>query len=227
LPNLRIVIAGDHELFRARLRKVLEARPDWTVIGEARTGRQVVELVERLDPDVAIVDFNMPEMNGLEATRAITMGRSRCEVLMLTLHDSEERVREILRAGAHGYVLKSDAARDVVRAVDAVSHHASFFISKAAPMVMNGYVTSARTSGNRASLDRFGGPPQPNASLTRREREVAQLVAEGKSNKEIARILGISVKTTETHRASAMHKLGLESVSDLVRWAVRNHLIEI
>lgn len=217
MPNLRIIIADDHELFRAGLRKALEGRPTWTVVGEARTGREAIELVERLDPDIAILDINMPELNGLDATRAISMSRPRCEVLILTLHDSEELVREVLRAGARGYVLKSDAAQDVLRGVDAVSNHGTFFTSRVASMVVNGYVSSARPAGRAES----------GANLTPREREIAQLVAEGKSNKEIAGTLGITVKTTETHRANIMHKLGLESVSDLVRWAVRNHLTEI
>lgn len=216
MSDLRIVIADDHELFRAGLRRTLEARPGWIVAGEARTGREAADLVQRLDADVAVLDINMPEMNGLEATRAITAASPRCQVLILTLHDSEELVRAVLSAGARGYVLKSDAANDVVRGVDAVSHHGSFFTSRIAAMVLDGYVSSGVQGEPEAALP----------TLTPRERQVAQLVAEGKSNKEVAATLGISVKTAESHRANIMHKLRLDSVSDLVRWAVRNHLTE-
>lgn len=215
--ELRIVIADDHEVLRRGLRAVLEAQTGWKVVGEAANGREAVAMVERLAPEVVVLDISMPEMNGLEATREILRKSPGTEILIMTLHESEELVREVLEAGARGYLLKSDAAQDLVRAVDAVRSHATFFTSKVASMVVQGYVSSA------AAVGRVTDSP---ATLTPRERQVAQLLAEGKSNKDVANALGISVKTAEAHRANIMHKLGMESLSDLVRWAVRNHITE-
>jgi DNA-binding NarL/FixJ family response regulator len=214
--DLRIVIADDHEVLRHGLRAVLEARSGWKVVGEGVNGREAAELVARLTPDVVVLDISMPEMNGLEATREILRKSPGTQILIMTLHESEELVREVLAAGARGYLLKSDAAQDLVRAVDAVRNHATFFTSKVASMVVQGYVVAAAAR-----------PAVLAATLTSRERQVAQLLAEGKSNKDVANALAISVKTAEAHRANLMHKLGLESLSDLVRWALRNHITEV
>jgi DNA-binding NarL/FixJ family response regulator len=212
--ELSIVIADDHEVLRHGLRAVLEAHSGWKVAGEAANGREAVEMVARLTPDVVVLDISMPEMNGLEATREILS-----QILIMTLHESEELVREVLAAGARGYLLKSDAAQDLVRAVDAVGNHATFFTSKVAAIVVQGYISGAGAGRAADSAPTL-------STLTPRERQVARLLAEGKSNKDVATALGISVKTAEAHRANIMHKLGLESLSDLVRWAVRNHITE-
>lgn len=214
--ELRIVIADDHEVLRHGLRGVLEEQSGWRVVGQAANGREAVELVRQLKPHVVVLDISMPEMNGLEAAREIRLEFPTVQILIMTLHESEDLVREVLSAGARGYLLKSDAAQDLVRAVDAVSRHATFFTSKVASIVVQGYVSNAAETV-RAS---------PSAALTPRERQVTQLLAEGKSNKEVAHLLRISVKTAEAHRASVMHKLGMQSLSDLVRWAVRNHITE-
>jgi DNA-binding NarL/FixJ family response regulator len=210
---LRILLADDHEIVRRGLKDLLQAQPGWDVVGEALTGREAVEKAERLKPDVVILDISMPVLNGLEATRQIRQSLPRTEILILTVNDSEQLVRSVLEAGAQGYLLKSDAGRDLVAAVDSLRQHRPHFTSKVARMVLQGFL--------RASKE--GGTAEP---LTARERTIIQLLAEGKSNKEVAAELGISVKTAETHRANIMRKLDLHSTSDLVRYAVRNRIIE-
>jgi DNA-binding NarL/FixJ family response regulator len=212
---LRILIADDHEIVRRGLRALLETRPDWEVVGEAVTGRQAVEEARRLVPDVVIMDITMPEMNGLEATRQVRKEVPEIEVLVLSVHDSEQLVREVLEAGARGYVLKSDAGRDLVAAVESMCQHKPFFTAKVSEMMLEGFLR-----GGPAEAQKL--PP----ALTAREREIVQLLAEGKSNKEAADVLGISVKTVETHRSHVMAKLNLHSMSDLVRYAVRNRFSE-
>ncbi len=214
---LRILVADDHEVVRRGLRAVLEAHPGWEVCGEAVTGREALEKARQLKPDVVVMDIGMRELNGLEATRQVLKALPTTEVLILTMHESEQVVREVLDAGARGYVLKTDAGRDLVAAVDALSQHRPFFTSRVAEMVLEGYLKE----GSRAEE----GKTSP-SRLTPREREVVQLLAEGNSNKEVASRLGISVKTVEAHRANIMRKLGLDSLSDLVRYAIRNKIIE-
>ena len=213
---LRILIADDHEIVRRGLRALLETRPGWEVAGEAVTGRQAVEEARRLAPDVIIMDITMPEMNGLEATRQIRKEVPDAEVLVLSVHDSEQLVREVLEAGARGYVLKSDAGRDLVAAVESLCQHKPFFTAKVSEMMLEGFLKGGAIDATKTS---FG-------VLTARERQIVQLLAEGKSNKEAADVLGISVKTVETHRSHIMTKLNLHSMSDLVRYAVRNQFIE-
>jgi DNA-binding NarL/FixJ family response regulator len=214
---VRIVVADDHAVVRRGLRALLQAQPGWEVCGEAANGREAVEKVKQLKPDVVVLDIGMPELNGLEATRQILKEAPRTEVLILTMHHSEEVVCEVLRAGARGYVLKSDADTDLVTAVKALREHKPFLTSHATQVVMETY---AEVCANR-------GEEEPARSrLTGREREVVQLLAEGKSNKEVASALGISVKTVEAHRANIMHKLDLHSVSDLVHYAIRNKIVE-
>jgi DNA-binding NarL/FixJ family response regulator len=214
---VRIVIADDHEVFRHGLRAILESQPGWQVVGEAGDGRKAVELAREGKPDIVVLDISMPELNGLDATREILREAPGCEVLILTLHDSEQLAKEVLAAGARGYVLKSDAATDLVAAVNALGRHVPFFTSKVASMVLAGFLNSA-SGENRARSP---------GELTARERQVLQLLAEGKSNKEVANALGISVKTVETHRANIMHKLGLHSMTELVRYAMRNKITGI
>ena len=212
----RIVIADDHEMVRRGLVATLADAGRWTVVAQADNGRQAVELVAAHKPDIAILDLSMPELNGLDATRRILIAEPQTRVLILTAHESEQLVREVLSAGARGYVLKSDAGRILVRAVEALLEGQTFFTSKVARLVLEGYL---RGAGGQA--------PETAQTLSAREREIVQLLAEGASNKEVARTLGISVKTAETHRANIMRKMQFASLSDLVKYAVRNKIIEI
>jgi len=216
LPT-RIIIADDHEIMRKGLRSLVEARQDWQVVGEASNGREAVEKARELTPNVAVLDIGMPELNGLEATRQIVRESPQTQVLILTMHESEQMVRDVLDAGARGYVLKSDAARDLVNAVDALSQHRTFFSSRISDILLQAYLHGPERAVQL----------QPaRTRLTAREREIVQLLAEGKSNKEVANALNISVKTAETHRTNIMNKLDLHSISELVRYAVRNNIVE-
>jgi DNA-binding NarL/FixJ family response regulator len=213
---VRILIADDHEVVRRGLRAMLETVADWSVCGEATTGEDAVQQAKELAPDIIVMDITMPESNGLDATRKIREILPQAEVLVLTMHDSEQILREVFDAGARGYLLKSDAGQDLVRAIEALLDHRVFISSRATELVLDRYLKKS--------------PPQdadePATRLTSREREIIQLLAEGRSNKEVANALNISVKTAETHRTNIMNKLGLHSVSELVRFAVRNKLIE-
>ncbi len=210
----RIVIADDHELVRKGLAAVLAEVSTWKVVAEAGNGRQALEQVAAHKPDIAILDLTMPELNGLDATRQILATEPQTRVLILTAHESEQLIREVLGAGAQGYVLKSDAGRTLVGAVEALLEGRTFFTSKVARMVLEGYL--------RSPTDADAVP-----TLSAREREIVQLLAEGRSNKEVARKLDISVKTAETHRSNIMRKMQFDSLSDLVRYAVRNKIIDV
>jgi len=216
MRNVRILIADDHEIVRQGLRAMLEGQPGWEVVGEAATGREAVQAVKDLKPDVVVLDIAMPELNGLDATRQILKAAPTTEVLILTMHDSEQVVREVLDAGARGYVLKSDAGRELVSAVEAMIAHRSAFTTKVANLVLEGYLNKGDGEDVALSAGR----------LTSREREIVQLLAEGKSNKEVAGLLAISVKTVEAHRSNIMHKLGFHSLSDIIHYAVRNKIVE-
>jgi len=211
----RILIADDHELLRKGLAATLNDVPGWQVVAEAANGRRAVELAQDLAPDVVILDMTMPELNGLEATRQILAARASTHVLILTAHESEQLVREVLNAGAQGYVLKSDAGRALVAGVEALMDGRPFFTSKVARIVLDGFL---RSQEGTAAAD-------PIQSLSPREREIVQLLAEGKSNKEVARALGITVKTAETHRGNIMRKMQFGSLSDLIRYAIRNNIV--
>ena len=217
MNGTRILIADDHEVVRRGMRVLLESQPGWEVVGEAANGRQAVEMAMALRPDVVVLDITMPELNGLEATRQMREAVPQTQVLVLTVHESEQVAREVLDAGARGYVLKSDAGRDLIAAVDALRQHKPFFTSSVATMVLEGYLQGP---------ERAAPSEAPPRRLTSREREVVQLIAEGKTNKEVAETLGISVKTAEAHRTNVMRKLDLHSVSELVRYAVRNKMVE-
>jgi DNA-binding NarL/FixJ family response regulator len=210
----RIVIADDHELVRKGLAAVIHEVATWKVIAEAANGRQAVEQVAAHKPDIAIMDLTMPELNGLEATRQILAAEPQTRVLILTAHESEQLIREVLGAGAQGYVLKSDAGRTLVSAVDALLEGGTFFTSKVARMVLEGYLRNPTET-------------EVIPTLSAREREIVQLLAEGRSNKEVARKLEISIKTAETHRSNIMRKMQFDSLSDLVRYAVRNKIIDV
>jgi len=211
---LRILLVDDHDLVRQGLRSMLEAEPGWTICGEAATGRQAIDMAEQLQPDVVVIDIHMPGMDGLQATREILTINPQIEIVVLTIDETKEVVQAAREVGARGIVMKSDAVRNLVAAVAALARHEPFYTHKASQILLQDPVTSLGAS--RAD------PVMP----TNREREVVVLVAEGLGNKQVAAALGISAKTVESHRRNIMHKLGLRSTADLVRYAVRNGLIQ-
>jgi len=216
MNKLSILIADDHEIVRRGLVFLIKSQPGWEVVAEADNGHQAVELTKQLKPAIVILDIGMPTLNGLEATRQILRDNPQAKVLILTITDTDQAVRAVLDAGARGFLLKSDAARDLVSAIDALQYNKTFFTARVSEMVLSGYHGT------------HGGPTKnlrPN--LTPREREVVQLLAEGKSTKEVASHLDLSVKTAETHRSNIMRKLGLHCVSELVLYAVRNGIIQV
>ncbi|HUN74617.1 MAG TPA: response regulator transcription factor [Steroidobacteraceae bacterium] len=214
MKPVRILIADDHELMRRGLAAELSQIPGWQVAAEAANGQQAVALAQSLKPNLIVLDLSMPELNGLAATRRILESDPGARILILTAHESEQLVREVLAAGALGYVLKSDAGRVLVTALQSLLDGTPFFTSKVARAVLEGYLRSTAPAPSDASI------------LSAREQEIVQLLAEGKSNKEVARTLGISVKTAETHRSNIMRKTGFSSLAELVRFAVRNKIIE-
>jgi len=216
MTKLRILIADDHAVIRAGIRWVLESRANCEVCGEAVTGRQAVALAQQLNPDVVVLDIAMPELNGVEATRQIVKTVPDVRVLIFSGHESEQLVRDSVDAGADGYVLKSDAERELTAAVQAVRQREPFFTPGIAQIALQAYRNKRR--GSQAQSRSSG-------ALTAREREVLQLLAEAKSNKEVATTLGISVPTVETHRANIMYKLNVHSVAELVRYAIRQKII--
>jgi DNA-binding NarL/FixJ family response regulator len=215
MPALRILIADDHAVVRKGLRTLLESRPGWEVCAEAADGRDAVEKALKLKPDVAVLDIGMPRLNGVEATRRIHKSSPGTEVLILTMHESDDLVQQVVEAGARGYILKDDADRVLLAAVDALRVHKPYFSTR-----VSGVISEEVSVGG-------GDAAKPTRSrLTPREREILQLLAEGKSNKEIAALLGISVNTAEAHRANIMLKLDLHSITELVVYAVRNKIIQ-
>ncbi len=216
MSALRILIADDHELARDGIRSLLEDHPDWEICGEAKDGREAVAFASTLRPDVCLLDIGMPNLNGLDAARQIGAMLAETSILILTVHDSEQMVREVLATGARGFILKSDAGRDLVAAIEALAQHQTFFTSKVSQMMVDGYLHPHENTVTKAQY-----------VLTPREREVIQLVAEGRTTKEIASALGLSVKTAETHRTNLMRKLDLHSVADLTLYAVRNGIVHI
>jgi DNA-binding NarL/FixJ family response regulator len=217
MNKVRILIADDHELVREGLRSVLAAKTGWVICGEAVTGREAVAKAIELRPNVAILDFAMPELNGLEAARKIRKAVPKTEVMMLTVYNTDRLVHDALTAGVKGFILKTDAKRYLVSAVEALSQHQAFFTPGVSSIVLTGYLSpETRPASGDAPLDR----------LTQREREVLHLIAEGKTSKEMAATLGVSEKTVETHRANLLRELNLRSAIGLVRYAIRNKLIE-
>jgi len=211
-PIRRIIIVDDHDAIRRGVRQLLESKPYYQIVGEASDGRAGLELAKETRPDIAILDYSIPELNGLDLSHALKRELPRIEILLYTMHDREEIIVEVLRAGVRGFVLKSDAEKHLIAALDALSIRRPYFSGAISDTLLDQFLDSK---------------PHPLASsLTHREREVVQQVAEGRINKEIAQRLNISVKTVETHRASAMRKLKLKTTADLVRYAVRNQLIQ-
>jgi len=215
MSRIRVLIADDHTLFRQGLVRLLESAPDLEVVGEAVDGREAIRLVEKTHPHVIIMDLSMPGLGGLEAIRRIRRIQCQAEVLVLSMHDDEVSVSQALQAGAVGYVVKTDNAEELLTAVRAAHRGQSYLSPSISRLVIEGYL-QRRPTENVASSDK----------LTSREREILQLLAEGHSNKEIAKLLNLSVKTVETHRTNLMKKLGLHSLAELVRYAIRNGLVQ-
>ncbi|HEV8714573.1 MAG TPA: response regulator transcription factor [Candidatus Binatia bacterium] len=207
----RILIADDHDVVRSGLRAILEAHPNWEVVAEAADGKEAILKAIEAKPDVAVLDYSLPLVNGVEVTRQIRGRLPRTEVLIFTMHDNEILIQELLKAGARGYLLKSDAKRYLIAAVEALAVRKPFFTARVSEALLESYLTRTNQAGS---------------TLTNRERSVVQLIAEGHTNKDIAHLLNISIKTAETHRAAAMRKLNLSSSAALVRYAIRNKLVE-
>jgi len=216
MARARILIADDHSIVRRGLRALVQSQSEWEVCAEASNGREALEMIAQLEPDVAIVDIGMPVLNGLETTRKIVESYPRTEVLVLTMHQSDEVVREVLKAGARGYVLKSDADQHLIAAVEMLLQHKPFLTPDVTNTVLTRYL-------NNHDAPDIGFDTR----LTAREREIVQLLSEGRSNKEVAVTLDISTRTVETHRANIMHKLGLDSLGELVRYAIRNKIVQL
>src|SRR6202047_2171137 len=217
----RVLVADDHAVVRHGLRVLLEAQPGLQVCGEARTGMEAIDCVKKEKPDLLVLDLTMPDMNGLEVMRAIREESPSTDVLVLTMHFSEELAREMLRCGALGYVLKSDADTELLAAVDHVRHHQPFFTSRLAISMAQNYI--------RGPDDIMGSVEKgllSSSALTPREIEVVKLLAEGKSNKEVASNLDVSTRTIESHRNHIMHKMNFASFSELIRFALRTNLVE-
>ncbi len=216
MAQIRIVLADDHTIIRSGLRLLLEQQPDFKVVAEAADGRQAVQLVAKHHPDVVILDIGMPQLNGIEATRQIVAQESHPNVVILSMHSDESYVLRTLKAGARAYILKNAAEADLIRAVQAVSEGKSFFSPVISKMLLEDYVRQVRDKEVEDSYD----------LLTPREREILQLIAESKTNKEIATILGLSPHTVETHRGNILEKLNLHSVPELILYAVRKGIIQ-
>ena len=216
MEKLRILVVDDHDVVRRGLRSLVETQVGWEVCGEATTGREAVEKARSLRPNVVVMDITLPELNGLEATRRIRKAVPQTQVFIVTVHESEELLAQALRAGAHGCMVKSDAGHDLVRGIEALAQGKPFFTSSVASILLGPHMGPA---GRTPGAD-FPGP-----QLSSREREVIQLLAEAKSNKQVATLLNLSLKTVQTHRANIMRKLNLHSLGELIHYALRNGII--
>ena len=216
MPSIRILLADDHTIIRSGLRLLLEQQEDFKVVAEANDGREAVQLVAKHRPDIVILDIGMPQLNGIEATRQIVAEQPEAQVLILSMHSDEGYVLRALKAGARGYILKNSAEADLIRAVRSVAEGKSFFSPVISKMLLEDYVRQVRDKEVEDSYD----------LLTPREREILQLLAEGKTNKEAAHILGVSPHTIETHRGNILEKLNLHGVPELILYAVRKGIIQ-
>jgi len=212
---IRIMLADDYEVVRQGLRRILESRGDWEICGEAADGRAAVELAIKLKPDVVILETLMPELNGLEVTRQIRRALPDTEVLIFTTREAMALIREVLSAGARGYVLKSESGQRIIEAVETLARHQPYFT----PVVSEALLDAFLSNGPKPEDSAF-------SMLTERELAVTQLLAEGMGNKEVASTLGISPKTVESHRSAIMRKLGLHSIAEIVHYAIHNKLVE-
>ena len=216
MNNLKVLVADDHEILRKGVCSVVVQR-GWTVVAEATNGREAVSKAKVLRPDIVVMDISMPELNGLEATRQILKNDARCKVLILTIHQTDSLMREILDAGARGYLLKTDTSRDLVAAIESVSVNRTFFTSSLDELILEGYMQKKSPLQESASRD---------TRLTQRQREILQLLAEGKTSKQVAVTLGLSVKTADTHRSNIMGRLKCHSITELVHYAIRNNVVQ-
>jgi DNA-binding NarL/FixJ family response regulator len=215
VASLRILVADDHDLLRRGIKSIVESRKGWEICGEALTGVQAVAKAQELKPDVAILDISMPELNGIEAAKKIRKSSEKTEILMLSMHYSDQLIRDVMDAGVRGYIVKSDTHRDLSAALERLAIHKPFYSSCVSEVI-----------ANRPRRDGASDSKKPASRVTSRESEIIQRLSEGKSSKEVAALLDISVKTVETHRANIMRKLELHTVSELVRYAIRNQIIE-
>ncbi len=218
MKTLRILIADDHDLMRRGVKALLQSHPGWEICGEAHTGREAVAKAQELRPDIAILDVSMPDLNGVDAAKRIHKESPDTEILILSVHYSDQLIRDILEAGVRGYIVKSDSDRDLIIAIETLANHKPFLTPRATEVMLTNFKEGRMRSSET--------PTTVGNRLTTREREIVQLLAEGKSSKEVASSLCISVKTAETHRANIMRKLQLHTVSELVRYAVRNQIVE-
>ena len=218
MSQARILLVDDDARVRRVISTMLSRHSGWEICGEAADGREAVEKVAHLQPDIVILDIGMPALNGLEAARQILHNHPHQKIAILSITDSEQVIQEALRAGAKAYILKSDGAKDLIVAIEALQQNRTYFNSRIGQIVLNGFLNTGKMPSKRASIL---------PDLTAREREIVQLLAEGKSTKEVAVTLGVSVKTAETHRSNLMRKLGLHCLSELVLYAVRNNIVQV
>jgi two-component system response regulator NreC len=216
MKKLRILIADDHEVVREGVRALLDHEPDWEVCGVAVNGREAVALATELKPDVVIVDMTMPELDGVQVVRQIKRALPQTEMLVFSAHESESVIAEVFAAGAKSYIRKADAARHLISALRLLQQHKPYFTDEVSEVLFARFLTGVSNKQDAAASEK----------LSTREREIVRLLAEGKTNKENALALGISIRTIETHRATVMRKLRLDSLADLVRYAIRNGIVE-
>jgi len=218
MSKLDVLVADDHDIVRRGLRDLIEEQPGWKVIAEATNGTEAVEKTREMKPDVSILDVSMPSLNGIEAARQISESGSQTKLLILTMYHSDPMVRQMLQAGVRGFVLKSDAATELVQAIDALHRNKTFFTSKVSQMSVDAQQDRSSKHSDHDGRDAL--------RLTPRQREIVQLLAEGKNSREIAAALGTTFKTVETHRANIMRRLDCHSVTELVRYAIRNGIVQ-
>jgi two-component system response regulator NreC len=216
MRRLRILVADDHEVMRTGVRALIEQEPGWQVCGTATNGQEAVEVAGKLKPDVVVLDMTMPELDGLEALREIKRALPNTEVVIFSAYHSEEVIEQLFDAGAKSYIQKSDASRHLVAAIKSLAEHKPFFTSEISQILFAKFLSGS--AGKKQN--------GPEHAVTSRERDVVRLLAGGNSNKEVANCLGISIRTAETHRATLMRKLSLDSLAALVRYAIRNHIID-
>lgn len=207
----RILIADDHDVVRSGVRTILEGHDGWEVVGEARDGKEAIDQAQAIRPDVVVLDYGLPLVNGVEAARQIRGRLPGVEVLIFTMHDTDSLIREVLEVGARGFLLKSDAKQFLISAVESLAAHKPFFTGTVSETLLETYLSKKAANGS---------------ALSSREKAVVQLIAEGKTNKQIADILSVSTKTVETHRAMALRKLNLDTTAALIRYSIRNKLVE-
>ena len=212
MKKLRILIADDHEVVREGARALVEGEPDWEVCGIATNGREAIERAQQLKPDVIVLDMTMPELNGLDAIRRIKKTVPAAEIVIFSAHRSEDIVQQVFDAGAKRYIRKADAGRYLLEAIRSLANHKPFFTPEVSEILFAKFLRADTTTAEQ--------------KLTMREREIVRLLAEGSSNKDVASTLGISTRTAEAHRATVMRKIASESLADVVRYAIRNHIIE-